>query len=385
MNILDYIDWRGDLAFEQDGFNEVDNLIFSELAYLDMRGIVPEDGSKSLTIDQVYEEYKAAGIDQSQMMNDPLPVLEKAARSARFKDITVKWFVDKIDTEQHLQFAAVTFIISDKLAYIAFRGTDNTIVGWREDFNISFLSETPGQTEAVAYVNRIAGLTEGDLIVGGHSKGGNFAVYACAFCDKEISEKRVIKIYTNDGPGFMNEVAESENYLSILPKTIKISPNSSPVGLFFLSKAERKVIKSDSKGFMQHNPYKWHVLGAEFESADAQTDPFINKAISSWLNTMTDSNKKILVDYIFDSLEASGVTSFNELADNKWNSLNSVFKALTKIDPNDKTDIASSIKKLIASGKDVVISEKQKNAEIKKAEKNKADNEKLKSVKVTVK
>ena len=174
----------------------------------------------------------------------------------------------------------------------------------------------------------------------------------------------------------MNEVAESENYLSILPKTIKISPDSSPVGLFFLSKAERKVIKSDSKGFMQHNPYKWHVLGAEFESADARTDPFINKTISSWLNTMTDSNKKILVDYIFDSLEASGVTSFNELADNKWNSFNSIFKALTKIDPNDKTDIASSIKKLIASGKDVVISEKQKNAEIKKAEKNKADNEK---------
>ena len=375
MNMLDYIDWRGDLTFEQDGFNEVDNLIFSELAYTDMRGMVPEDGSRALTIEQVYKEYKAAGIDQSLMMNDPLPVLEKAARSARFKDITAKWYVDKIDTEQHLQFAAVTFIISDKLAYIAFRGTDNSITGWREDFNISFLSETPGQTEAVAYVNRIAKLTDCDLIVGGHSKGGNFAVYACSFCDKEISEKRVIKIYTNDGPGFINEVAESENYLSILPKTIKISPDSSPVGLFFLSKAERKVIKSDSKGFMQHNPYKWHVLGAEFESADARTDPFINKTISSWLNTMTDSNKKILVDYIFDSLEAPGVTLFNELADNKWTSFNSIIKALKKIDPDDKTDIAGSIKKLIASGKDVVISEKQKNAEIKKAEKNKANNE----------
>ena len=375
MNMLDYIDWRGDLTFEQDGFNEVDNLIFSELAYTDMRGMVPEDGSRALTIEQVYKEYKAAGIDQSLMMNDPLPVLEKAARSARFKDITAKWYVDKIDTEQHLQFAAVTFIISDKLAYIAFRGTDNSITGWREDFNISFLSETPGQTEAVAYVNRIAKLTDCDLIVGGHSKGGNFAVYACSFCDKEISEKRVIKIYTNDGPGFINEVAESENYLSILPKTIKISPDSSPVGLFYLSKEERKVIKSDSKGFMQHNPYKWHVLGAEFESADARTDPFINKTISSWLNTMTDSNKKILVDYIFDSLEAPGVTLFNELADNKWTSFNSIIKALKKIDPDDKTDIAGSIKKLIASGKDVVISEKQKNAEIKKAEKNKANNE----------
>lgn len=373
--MLDYIDWRGDLTFEQDGFNEVDNLIFSELAYTDMRGMVPEDGSRALTIEQVYKEYKAAGIDQSLMMNDPLPVLEKAARSARFKDITAKWYVDKIDTEQHLQFAAVTFIISDKLAYIAFRGTDNSITGWREDFNISFLSETPGQTEAVAYVNRIAKLTDCDLIVGGHSKGGNFAVYACSFCDKEISEKRVIKIYTNDGPGFINEVAESENYLSILPKTIKISPDSSPVGLFYLSKEERKVIKSDSKGFMQHNPYKWHVLGAEFESADARTDPFINKTISSWLNTMTDSNKKILVDYIFDSLEAPGVTLFNELADNKWTSFNSIIKALKKIDPDDKTDIAGSIKKLIASGKDVVISEKQKNAEIKKAEKNKANNE----------
>ena len=375
MNILDYIDWRGDLTFEQDGFNEVDNLIFSELAYVDMRGIVPEDGSRALTIEQVYKEYKAAGIDQSLMMNDPMPVLEKAARSARFKDITVKWYVDKIDTEQQLQFAAVTFIISDKLAYIAFRGTDNTIVGWREDFNISFLSETPGQTEAVAYVNRIAGLISCDLIVGGHSKGGNFAVYACAFCDKEISDKRVIKIYTNDGPGFINEVAESENYLSILPKTIKISPDSSPVGLFYSSKEERKVIKSDSKGFMQHNPYKWHVLGAEFESADARTDPFMNKTISSWLNTMTDSNKKILVDYIFDSLEASGVTTFNELADNKWTSFNSIFKALTKIEPEDKNDIAGSIKKLFVSGKDAVKSGKQKNSDNKKSEINTANNE----------
>lgn len=374
MNILDYIDWRGDLSFKQSGFNEVDNLVFSELAYLDMRGIVPGDGCRALTIEQVYKEYKAAGYDQSQMMNDPMPVLEKAACSTRFKDITVKWYVDKIDTEQQLQFAAVTFIISDKLAYIAFRGTDNTITGWREDFNISFLSETPGQTEAVAYVNRVAKLTSCGLIVGGHSKGGNFAVYACAFCDKEISEKRVIKIYTNDGPGFMNEVAESENYLSILPKTIKISPDSSPVGLFFFSKEERKVIKSDSKGFMQHNPYKWRVLGKEFESAGERSDPFMNKAISSWLDTMSDSNKKILVDSIFDSIEASGATTFNELIDNKWASFNSIVKALTKINPDDKNDIADSIKKLFASGKDVVISEKQKNSETKKAEKNKSEN-----------
>ena len=356
MNMLDYIDWRGDLTFEQDGFNEVDNLVFSELAYTDMRDIVPEDGSKALTVAQVYEEYKAAGIDQSLMMNDPLPVLEKAAQSPRFKDITVKWYVDKIDTEQHLQFAAVTFIISDKLAYVAFRGTDNTIVGWREDFNISFLSETPGQTEAVAYINRIAKLTDCKLIVGGHSKGGNFAVYASAFCDSEIRDNRIERIYSNDGPGFRKEITGREGYRAVRDKIVKFIPDQSIVGILLTDSEERRFIKSSAKGFSQHDPMTWCIDGTRFEEADARSplSSFVEDTLSKWLGNQEDDKRRTLVDVFFDSTMASGAQTAGELNKNKIESYKSFTKAMSEVDDESKSSIQQMLKDLVATGLDVI-------------------------------
>lgn len=372
MNILDYIDWRGDITFEQSGFNEVDNIIFSTLVYLNMDKLVSEDDSLFLTIEELYRKYKSAGYDQSFMINDPLPLLDKAAQSPRFKDVIVKWYVNKIDVEQQLQFAAVTFIISDHLSYIAFRGTDNTIVGWREDCNLSFLPETPGQKESVMYVNRIAKRTSGDLIVGGHSKGGNFAVYAAAFCDKAVSESRIIKVFSNDGPGFNNDVVASAEYFSILNKMIKIIPESSLIGILLLSKAKHKVIKSDSKGIMQHNPYSWCVKGAAFESADEQAGSslLVDEALTRWGTALSDENKQVLVNAVFDSLEASGAKTLNEISQSKWASFSAIIRAAAKIDSKNMNNIVDSLKKLFVSSKDAVISETQRNTGMKKSDNN---------------
>ena len=365
MNILDYIDWRGDLTFAQSSLNEVDNLIFSTLAYLNMDHLVSEDDSSSPTIEELYQLYTAAGYDQSFMAHNPQPLLQKAAQSARFKDIRVQWYINKIDVEQQLQFAAVTFIISDGLAYVAFRGTDNTIVGWREDCNLSFLPETPGQNEAVMYVNRVAEKTRGDLIVGGHSKGGNFAVYAAAFCDEAVKH-RVVKVYSNDGPGFNNQVAESDHYLSVLSKTVKIIPDSSLIGILLLSKATRRIIKSDAKGIMQHNPYSWCVMGASFESADERADAslFMDETLSEWIAGLSAENKQILVNGVFDALEASGAKTLREISENKWDSFTAIVKAAAQIDPDSRSDIKETVKKLFASGKDAAKNELQRNTEI---------------------
>ena len=227
MNMLDYIDWRGDLTFAQSGFGEVDNLIFSTLVYLKMDGLLPENGAGALTLAALLERYTAAGYDQSYSVNNPLPLLRKAAGSPRFRDVFVTDYVNKIDEAQQLQFAAATFLLPGDLA---FRGTDNTLVGWREDCNFSFLTETPGQTEAVAYVQRAAGRTNGNLLVGGHSKGGNFAVYAAAFCDT-ATQSRIALVYSNDGPGFNSAIADSKPNLAVLPKGVKIIPESSLVGI----------------------------------------------------------------------------------------------------------------------------------------------------------
>ena len=366
MNMLDYIDWRGDLTFAQSGLNEVDNLIFSTMVYLKMDDLLPENGAGSITLESLLERYTRAGYDQSYSVNDPLPLLKKAA-APRFRDVRVTGYVNKIDETQPLQFAAATFELSDDLSYVAFRGTDNTLVGWREDCNFSFLAETPGQTEAVAYVERAAGRTAGDLIVGGHSKGGNFAVYAAAFCNK-ATQSRIVRVYSNDGPGFNSAIAESQSYLAVLPKVIKIIPDSSLVGILLDSKAQPRVIKSDAKGLMQHNPYSWCVKGAAFESADerATSSLLLDDTLSEWIGSMSTENKQILVSAIFEALEASGAKTLREISENKWDAYTAILKAAAQIDPDSKSDIKETIKKLLISGKDAVKNETVRHAKAKK-------------------
>ncbi|MBR3289989.1 MAG: DUF2974 domain-containing protein [Clostridia bacterium] len=368
MNMLDYIDWRGDLTFAQSGFNEVDNLIFSTLVYLNMDGLIAENHDRATPLEELYRLYTAAGYDQSYSVNDPLPLLTKAACAPRFKDVRVQWYVNKVDAGQQLQFAAATFILSDDLAFIAFRGTDNTLVGWREDCNFSFLTETPGQNEAVAYVNRIASRTTGDLIVGGHSKGGNFAVYGAAFCDRPVSQDRIIRVYSNDGPGFNSAIADSERYLAILNKTVKIIPDASLVGILLDNKTQRTIIQSDAKGLMQHNPYSWRVKGAAFERADERTDSslLMDDALSEWIASLTTENKQILVNAVFDALEASGATTLREISENKWDAYSAILKAAAQMDQDSKSDIKEMLKKLLASGKDAVKNETTRHTKAKK-------------------
>ena len=363
MNILDYIDWRGDLTFAQSGFNEVDNLIFSTLVYLNMDGLLDE---AAITGEALLTRYTQAGYDQSFSVNDPLPLLKKAAASPRFRDVLVTDYVNKIDAAQQLQFAAATFVLPDALSYVAFRGTDNTLVGWREDCNFSFLAETPGQTEAVAYVERAAGRTAGDLLVGGHSKGGNFAVYAAAFSNK-ATQKRIVRVYSNDGPGFNSAIAESKPYLAVLPKVVKIIPDSSLVGILLDSKAQPRVIQSDAKGLMQHNPYSWCVKGAAFESADerAASSLFMDKTLSEWIGSMSTENKQVLVNAIFDALEASGATTLREISENKWEAYTAILKAAAQMDADSKSDIKETLKKLLVSGKDAVKAETARHSKAK--------------------
>ena len=234
MNILDYIDWRGDITFEEKGLNEVDNLIFCEISYLVMDDIERARSDEGMTVAALYEAYAGLRPRPKLIMNDPMPALRKMALSARFRNVIVKRYVNDVNPDEQAQFSAVTFLYKEDEAYVAFRGTDDTLVGWREDFNMSFLSETYGQKAAVEYLNGIAAETSAKLTVGGHSKGGNFAVYAAAFCDADIRENRIERVYSNDGPGFRNEVTDSEGYLAVLPKIVKIIPESSFEALFSL-------------------------------------------------------------------------------------------------------------------------------------------------------
>ena len=361
MNILDYIEWRGDLTFGQKSFNEVDNLVFSVLAYLKMDGLVPPDG---ITIAELYERSKDAGLRPTSLTNDPLPLITKAACCERFKDVIVKAYVNMVDAEKQLQFSAVTFIYDAKEAYIAFRGTDNTLVGWREDLNLSFLSETPGQYEAAAYLSRAAGSFGGDLYVGGHSKGGNFAVYAAAFCDAAAREK-IIKVYSNDGPGFNKNVASKENFTAVVDRVEKIIPESSLVGVLLSGRANRKIIKSSAKRAMQHDPFSWQVVRDHFEEVEMRSDSsvILDETLNSWADSLSDKDLRMLGDTVFGVLESTGATTLREIKANKASAYPAILKAVSQLDTDAKSEMLEMMRKLLASGRNSVVSEIQKKQE----------------------
>ncbi len=354
---LDYLAWRGDLGFDVSPFNEVDNLILAELAYTKMEEIVPGiDFAETVTIHEICSEYERLQYKVEGNANDAYPLLRAAADTDRFAGVQAGAYVNRIDTEKNIQFAAVSFYLPDGSVYIAYRGTDNTIVGWREDFTISYLSETPGQYEAVKYLERIAARTEGPLRVGGHSKGGNLAVYASAFCSEGAAD-RILSVYSNDGPGFNSSVAGAPEYQAVLEKVCLILPESSMIGILLSNKKQKKVIKSTANGLQQHYPYTWEVMGTGFVEAEtlSQSSLFLDETLRRWVGELDENQRANLVKAIFDSMDAAGVQTLTELNADRWTSYSAIFRAILDLDPNLQKDALKAAEKLAAAGKEVLM------------------------------
>lgn len=354
MNILDYLDWRGDLLLEERPFNEIDNLILSSLAYLDLGEIVSDNGD-TLDFPAILAKYNELGREQSYLINNPRPLLEKIVETERFRATRVGRYVTQTDTEKGIQFAAMTFYLDDGTAYVAYRGTDDTIVGWREDFNFALMEETPGQSESVEYLNSVAASTDCPLCVGGHSKGGNFAVYAALFCDENV-KKRISIVYSNDGPGFIHSIAESDEYREMMPKIRKIIPENSLIGILLTGYEKKHVIKSSAKGIMQHNPFTWDTLKARFDPADERSpiSLFMDETLSRWLDGLSDQQKAGLISAIFDSLDASGATTLTAIGENLGSLTGVILKTFKEINKETGDAAKESIGKLLSVGKEVI-------------------------------
>ena len=365
MNILDYLEMRGDLTFYERPFNEIDNLVFSVLAYLDMKDIVSEEFEFTVSLKKLCKRYLELGYDQSYIVNDPKILLKRIVACKRYERVRVGGYYHYVSQDEQVQFSCAAFMLGDGTAYIGFSGTDDTLAGWREDFNFTFMSSTPGQTEAAAYINRLGQATFCPLRVGGHSKGGNFAVYGAAFCDEQLRDSRIIGVYSNDGPGFRKAIAESEQYLAIMDRTLKIIPESSIVGILLSGKVRTKVIKSTAKGITQHGFYTWKVRRDRFLEAGSlsPSSTFMDETVKRWLDSLEDEQKKAVVSAVFDAIQASGATTLTELNTDKWVSYNAILKAARSIDSSVYGDIADSLKKLAEAGKDVLWDEAKKTFE----------------------
>ena len=233
-NILDYLDWRGDLQISERGFNEVDNLLLAELCYLDFGGIVPPGFDAPVPLQEAMRRYDVLREHESMgvLVPDQIPELgRRMAASARFSGLLLCGYENKIDDETQTQFSALTLLLPDGTAYVAFRGTDDTIVGWKEDFNLAFLPVVPAQRMAVQYLQAAAAaFSERPLRVGGHSKGGNLAVYSAVFCSEAV-QNQLMQVYNNDGPGFRTSLLPLPEHKRVAGRIVTIIPESSVVGI----------------------------------------------------------------------------------------------------------------------------------------------------------
>ena len=347
-DMLDYLAWRGDIEFTQMPVNAVDALIFSTLSYIQFEDIVPDNPHQSISLAEA-----AAGlfslaepVKRTRVKKD-LELLDAAAASKRFDNIRMTFYRSILIPEEDTQFSAVTIFLEDGSAYIAFRGTDNTLTGWKEDFNMSFQSSVPAQHLALRYVQEFAAAHPVPLWMGGHSKGGNLAVYAAAKCG-ELLQRRIVGVYNQDGPGFPEAMMTDPGYRNILPKLHSYVPQSSVIGMLLEHEEPYTIIRSSQVGIMQHDPYSWQVLGGDFLQVEELTadSRFLDRTFKNWLANMTNEERSEFFDTVFELLESTGAERTGEIIRPK--NVRAYLKAL-KSNENMRNLLASELANLLSS------------------------------------
>ncbi len=306
-NLLAYIKWRGDLSFEQDPFNEVDNLVLSVLCYTDFDYIVnamdnPVEIAK--VKEQFFAKYSSDDIEKERgTFRDGAKILKAIADTRRFGKTKLFGYINEVSNEDNSQFCAISYVLEDNTVYVAYRGTDASIAGWKENINMAYLYETPGQKKAKNYLNEKFANNDYKLRVGGHSKGGNFAMYASSFCNFEIQD-RIMTIYNNDGPGFRSDISEYSSYNRVFDKIISILPNESIIGRILENDSKYIVIKSSKEGIWQHDAMTWEVSGNKFDYCDklSYKSLIIDEKMTSWLEGLDNDARKEFIDALFDLL-----------------------------------------------------------------------------------
>ena len=339
-NIMDYISWRGDLSFEQAQFNEVDNLILACFSYVNLDGISAVTKQKGIGLKKLTKEFmklhtmKELEADKSFIRLAPFMMMEMA-KSFRFVKCVVRNYVNDIVTEAEQQFAAMEIVLEDGTSYVSFRGTDDTIIGWKEDFNLS-TGVVPAQKRAIEYLQKISEHTDGMLRVGGHSKGGNLAIYGSVMC--KSAHEKILEIYSNDGPGFSREFQELPETKEMMPKIIRIIPEYSIIGTLLEHEKEPVIVASSSKGLLQHDGFSWEVQGPALVRRDSLNKTALRfiEILHKWIDGMDMEQKRLLIEDLFATLQASGYENLSEVQSGGLKSLAAMVKRVEKFAPESR-------------------------------------------------
>ncbi len=356
-NVFDYLEWRGDLTFEETPVNQVDNLIFCLLSYVDLDGIVPAEPQKGrITVRQAAAEYFFTHGDIPErplgliVPADILTLFRRMAHTRRFRDLELTGYVNAVSEEREMQFSALTIRLPREQLFVAFRGTDDTIVGWREDFNLSHMEEVPSQRMAADYLNRLDLTPDTTLWVGGHSKGGNLAVWGAVHASETV-RRRIACVYSNDGPGFSEGTVTSEAYQALSDRIQVILPEDSLVGLLLEHDERYTVVKSNRKGVYQHDGLSWEVLGASFLRADHLSPKGIqhDTVVRDRINAMTRAERKNFTRLMFTLLESTGAKTLTELHQGGAKTVVTMVKAFRELSEEEQETAAYLWDKLVGT------------------------------------
>lgn len=364
--IIDYALFNANKDFNEIPFNKVDALIFAQLSYLNFTGIVEDtrSDSKGVYLHEIAEHEKFPSIfTLPRTVENNTKLFNAVAYSKRYGKVRAKFYEDIAEKDSDTQFGAVVFVLPGNLNIISFRGTDSTILGWKENCNMLYKYPVSSQEISVAYVDKIIPLLRGKVIVTGHSKGGNLAIYSGVYCKKE-NQKKIKQIISFDSPGFTEEFVNDKEYISTLPKISKFVPEESMVGMLLTDKSTVQIVKSDGIGFYQHDPFMWKIDGITFVPGTkiVMRAKIIDTTFNEWVFGFAPEQREQFLEGMFLLIEKTNEAdspTFRQWMENLLTNIPLALDAVKGLSPQDRAIFSKVVRQFFASmGASVVTTQK---------------------------
>lgn len=334
-NVISYLKWRGDLDFRERSFCEADNLALAMLSYEDLNGIVPAPGTgESISIQDAYEKCSDKSGDG---------ILKYMAGAKRFANSRLSDYSEIYDEETQTQFGVLCITLDSGEKYISFRGTDNSIIGWKEDFSISY-QVVQAQKEAAAYLEKVIGADD-YYYIGGHSKGGNLAVYASMYCSEE-KQSHIKKIYSNDGPGICKEMMDTEKFARIQPIIVEYIPEFCVIGRLFELPVQTVMVESNADGFLQHDGFTWQIEGDHFlyKMESPKNCKTYNRIFDEWIESADLTQRQAFTKDFFGALLENGHRTFDEVLEGGIDGYGTILLSIVESENRTKLVIGKFLK-----------------------------------------
>lgn len=346
MNITEYVNKNGIFDLNVKPLNPVDTLVLAQISYLKFEGLIPgpDENKEGVTfLDLQAKANPDVLFRDERYRTENSGLFEAVCKARRYNHAKLNNFIDEIDETINIQFSAMTVEFENGVNFVIFRGTDDNMVGWREDLNMTFMTQIPAQLEAVTYLEKVAKKLKGDFYIAGHSKGGNLSAYSATKCSDEVT-KRIKHIYTLDGPGLSDELISQPEFEEVRDRITKYMPKSSIVGMFFTTAVECKYVDSKAKGMAQHFPFNWIVDDFDFKYVDnlEKNSTLRDKILKQTRREITEEQWRIISDNIFEVFKEAGVNNLNDFNDHKLQAISSVMNASEHLDDDSRELIKSA-------------------------------------------